>query len=137
MDGKRTRRAAQTRRNRGDSIESIIALINPILCGWFGYFQHAHRYTFSSVDGFVRRRLRAILRRQLRPSPLWDAVRMNTVCPAFRPPAGIGIGLRHAHYADFLETVPPVDRVEELPAQLPRLSRVHQSRDEQVGTNSG
>lgn len=56
---------ALTRRNRGDSIESIIASINPTLRGWFGYFQHAHRYTFSSVDGFVRRRLRAILRRQL------------------------------------------------------------------------
>jgi uncharacterized protein (UPF0276 family) len=37
---------------------------------------------------------------------------MNTLCPAFRAPAGIGIGLRHAHYADFLETVPPVDWVE-------------------------
>ncbi|TCG04058.1 hypothetical protein BZM27_43570 [Paraburkholderia steynii] len=29
-----------------------------------------------------------------------------------RAPAGIGIGLRHAHYADFLHTVPPVDWVE-------------------------
>ncbi|MGF7000943.1 MNIO family bufferin maturase [Paraburkholderia sp. GAS32] len=37
---------------------------------------------------------------------------MNTLCPSFRAPAGIGIGLRHAHYADFLETVPPVDWVE-------------------------
>ncbi|MGF6758876.1 MNIO family bufferin maturase [Paraburkholderia sp. GAS42] len=37
---------------------------------------------------------------------------MNTLCPAFRAPAGIGIGLRHAHYADFLETVPPVDWIE-------------------------
>ncbi|MGE8366185.1 group II intron maturase-specific domain-containing protein [Cupriavidus sp.] len=36
-------------------MESVIASINPILRGWFGYFRHAHRYTFSSVDGFVRR----------------------------------------------------------------------------------
>ena len=63
--GLRDKIRALTKRNRGDSIESIIASINPTLRGWFGYFQHAHRYTFSSVDGFVRRRLRAILRRQL------------------------------------------------------------------------
>ena len=63
--GLRDKIRALTRRNRGDSIAEIIASINPLLRGWFGYFQHAHRYTFSSVDGFVRRRLRAILRRQL------------------------------------------------------------------------
>ncbi|CAB3805623.1 hypothetical protein LMG28614_06246 [Paraburkholderia ultramafica] len=53
--GLRDKIRALTRRNRGDSIEGIIASINPILRGWFGYFQNAHRYTFSSVDGFVRR----------------------------------------------------------------------------------
>ncbi|WP_408414532.1 group II intron maturase-specific domain-containing protein [Paraburkholderia caledonica] len=67
--GLRNKIRALTRRNRGDSIADTIASINPLLRGWFGYFQHAHRYTFSSVDGFVRRCLRAILRRQLhRPS---------------------------------------------------------------------
>jgi len=50
---------------RESACSRLIASINPTLRGWFGYFQHAHRYTFSSVDGFVRRRLRAILRRQL------------------------------------------------------------------------
>lgn len=63
--GLRDKIRALTKRNRGDSIESIIASIDPTLRGWFGYFQHAHRYTFSSIDSFVRRRLRAILRRQL------------------------------------------------------------------------
>ena len=63
--GLRDKIRALTKRNRGDSIESIIASINPTLRGWFGYCQHAHRYTFSSVDGFVRRRLRPILSRQL------------------------------------------------------------------------
>jgi RNA-directed DNA polymerase len=63
--GLRDKIRARTKRNRGDSIEDIIASLNPLLRGWFGYFQHAHRYTFSSVDGFVRRRLRALLRRQL------------------------------------------------------------------------
>lgn len=55
---------ARTKRNEGHSIEYVISALNPTLRGWYGYFQHAHRYTFSSIDGFVRRRLRAMLRRQ-------------------------------------------------------------------------
>jgi RNA-directed DNA polymerase len=55
---------ARTKRNVGQSIDVVIASLNPVLKGWFAYFQHAHRFTFSSIDGFVRRRLRAILRRQ-------------------------------------------------------------------------
>lgn len=55
---------AKTRRSRGDSLACIIADLNPMLRGWFGYFQHAHRFTFSAVDAFVRRRLRALLRKQ-------------------------------------------------------------------------
>lgn len=57
---------AKTRRNEGNSLEYVIASLNPILRGWYGYFQHAHWYTFSSLDGFIRRRLRAMLRRQKR-----------------------------------------------------------------------
>ena len=55
---------ALTKRNCGHRITRVIASLNPILQGWFGYFQQAHRYTFSSLDGFIRRRLRALLRRQ-------------------------------------------------------------------------
>jgi len=55
---------AKTKRNEGHSLEYVIASLNPILRGWYGYFQHAHRFTFSSLDGFIRRRLRAMLRRQ-------------------------------------------------------------------------
>ena len=55
---------ARTPRNRGGSLESVIASLNPTLKGWYAYFKQAHRYTFSSVDGFVRRRLRAMLRKQ-------------------------------------------------------------------------
>ena len=54
----------KTRRTRGDSLTRIIVDLNPMLRGWFGYFKHAHRYTFAAVDGFVRRRLRALLRKQ-------------------------------------------------------------------------
>ena len=55
---------ARTPRNRGGSIESVIASLNPTLKGWYAYFKQAHRFTFSSVDGFIRRRLRAMLRKQ-------------------------------------------------------------------------
>jgi RNA-directed DNA polymerase len=54
----------KTKRTVGHSMECVIASLNPTLRGWFGYFQHAERFVFSSIDGFVRRRLRAILRRQ-------------------------------------------------------------------------
>ena len=60
----RDRIRAKTRRTRGDSLCSIIEELNPILKGWFGYFKHAHPMTFSGVDGLVRRRLRAIRRKQ-------------------------------------------------------------------------
>jgi RNA-directed DNA polymerase len=60
----RDRIRAKTRRTRGDSLRTIIEELNPILKGWFGYFKHAHPMTFSGVDGFVRRRLRAIRRKQ-------------------------------------------------------------------------
>jgi RNA-directed DNA polymerase len=57
---------AKTGRNVGKGLPMVIADINPILRGWFGYFQHSYRPTFRMVDGWVRRRLRSILRRQQR-----------------------------------------------------------------------
>lgn len=53
-----------TKRTRGQSLARVIAELDPMLRGWFGYFRHAHPYTFTAMDGFVRRRLRAILRKQ-------------------------------------------------------------------------
>jgi RNA-directed DNA polymerase len=55
---------ARTARTRGDSLARIIADLNPVLRGWFAYFKHAHGKTFAPLDGFIRRRLRAILRKQ-------------------------------------------------------------------------
>ena len=55
---------AKTRRTSGKSLEQVIAELNPMLRGWFAYFQHAHRWTFPALDGFIRRRLRAMLRKQ-------------------------------------------------------------------------
>jgi len=60
----RDRIRIRTKRTRGDSLAKIIADLNPTLRGWFNYFKHAHPMTFSGMDGFVRRRLRAILRKQ-------------------------------------------------------------------------
>ena len=54
----------KTGRTRGDSLACVIADLNPMLRGWFGYFKHAHRFTFKRLDGFIRRRLRAFLRKQ-------------------------------------------------------------------------
>ena len=54
----------KTRRTCGKSLAQTVAALNPMLKGWFGYFKHAHRTEFPSLDGFVRRRLRAILRKQ-------------------------------------------------------------------------
>jgi RNA-directed DNA polymerase len=60
---------ARTIRSRGDSLERIIADLNPMLRGWFGYFKHARPRLFRRLDQIIRRRLRAILRKQeKRPS---------------------------------------------------------------------
>jgi RNA-directed DNA polymerase len=55
---------AKTRRTRGDSLARVVADLNPMLRGWFGYFKHAHPNTFRAADQFIRRRLRALLRKQ-------------------------------------------------------------------------
>jgi RNA-directed DNA polymerase len=60
----RDRIRTRTKRTRGDNIHHIIEDVNPMLRGWFGYFKHANAYVFKSIDGFIRRRLRAILRKQ-------------------------------------------------------------------------
>jgi len=54
----------KTRRTRGHSLARIVADLNPMLRGWYGYFKHAQSITFRSLDGFIRRRLRAVLRKQ-------------------------------------------------------------------------
>lgn len=54
----------KTKRSRGASLRSIIEDLSPTIRGWFGYFKHARRRTFTMLDGFIRRRLRAILRKQ-------------------------------------------------------------------------
>lgn len=52
-----------TRRTQGVGLDVIIKALNPVLRGWFEYFKHAKYWVFQKIDGFVRRRLRSILRR--------------------------------------------------------------------------
>lgn len=54
----------RTGRTRSGSMRDVVAELNAVLKGWYAYFQHAIVGTFVAVDGFVRRRLRALLRRR-------------------------------------------------------------------------
>ncbi|HET6630235.1 MAG TPA: group II intron reverse transcriptase/maturase [Woeseiaceae bacterium] len=63
-DSMRDRIRAKTKRTCGRSLDQIIEELNPMLRGWFAYFKHANPYEFRQMDGFVRRRLRSVLRKQ-------------------------------------------------------------------------
>lgn len=58
----------KTKRTRGQSLRVVIVDLNRTLRGWFGYFKHAHPSIFRELDKMIRRRLRAMLRRQTRRS---------------------------------------------------------------------
>jgi len=53
---------SHTRRANGLSLQEIIRRLNSARRGWFEYFKHSHRTTFEPLDGWVRMRLRSILR---------------------------------------------------------------------------
>lgn len=54
----------KTRRANGQSLPMIIDNVNRTLRGWYGYFKHCHHTVFSEADGWVRGRLRSILRKR-------------------------------------------------------------------------
>jgi len=57
-----------TRRTNGLCLPAILAKINPTLRGWRAYFGRSHPTGLRGPDGWLRRRLRAMLRkRQKRP----------------------------------------------------------------------
>jgi RNA-directed DNA polymerase len=56
----------KTMRTRGQSLTIVIVDLNRTLKGWFGYFKHAHPRTYFRLDQLIRRRLRAMLRKQMR-----------------------------------------------------------------------
>ncbi len=53
-----------TKRCNKRSMEAIIQKINPRLIGWYGYFKHADQHNLRSLDGWIRMRLRSILRKR-------------------------------------------------------------------------
>jgi RNA-directed DNA polymerase len=56
---------AKTRRTSGDSLHTIVANVNRTLRGWFAYFQHGtRRALYKDLDGWLRMRLRSLLRRR-------------------------------------------------------------------------
>lgn len=56
---------SKTKRCNGLSLETIIKSVNLTTRGWFEYFKHSHRCTFPTLDGWIRMRLRSILRRRV------------------------------------------------------------------------
>jgi RNA-directed DNA polymerase len=56
---------ATTRRGNGYSLGRIIERLNAILRGWFAYFKHSARRIFGMLDGWIRGRLRSILRARI------------------------------------------------------------------------
>jgi RNA-directed DNA polymerase len=55
---------AKTPRKSGRSLPCIIADVNRVLRGWFGYYKHSRPFVFAPLDRWVRQRLRAILRKR-------------------------------------------------------------------------
>jgi RNA-directed DNA polymerase len=53
-----------THRANGRSLDETVMKINRVTRGWFGYFKHSNRWTFIELDGWIRGRLRAILRKR-------------------------------------------------------------------------
>ena len=56
----------KTKRTNGQSLQAIITNVNRTLKGWYQYFKHSHWTTFEPIDGWIRGRLRSILRKRSR-----------------------------------------------------------------------
>lgn len=56
----------KTGRGHGQSLTTIVTNLNMTLRGWFEYFKHSDSRIFSSLDSWIRMRLRSILRRRAR-----------------------------------------------------------------------
>jgi len=55
---------SKTKRTDGRSLAVIIGDLNRTLVGWFGYFRRCYHTVFSGIDGWIRRRLRSLLRKR-------------------------------------------------------------------------
>jgi RNA-directed DNA polymerase len=61
----KTRSARRRNGPQGRACRRSSTTSPPHLRGWFEYFKHSHRYTFSALDSGIRMRLRSILRKRL------------------------------------------------------------------------
>jgi RNA-directed DNA polymerase len=70
-----------TRRNRGISLDRMIAELNSFLTGWVTYFRYAACKTYlAGLDGWIRRRLRCVRLKQCkRTKPIMDFLRRQGV----------------------------------------------------------
>jgi RNA-directed DNA polymerase len=97
----------KTPRRSGKTLRATVAEVNPTLRGWYGYFRHSFWNVFRDVDGFVKRRLRSILRKfekrrgtannrqdNIRyPSRLFEPFKLFSLCEAYeRDAARRGVG---------------------------------------------
>ena len=55
---------AKTRRTNGHSLQAIIEDVNRTTRGWFEYFKHSQANIFANLDGWIRMRIRSILRKR-------------------------------------------------------------------------
>lgn len=55
---------ADTKRTNGHDLFTICRKLNSRLRGWFTYFRHCHWSVFGELDGWIRGRLRSILRKR-------------------------------------------------------------------------
>jgi RNA-directed DNA polymerase len=55
---------AKTGRTNGHSLTKTVETLNATLQGWFGFFRHCHWNVFTTLDGWIRGRLRSILRKR-------------------------------------------------------------------------
>lgn len=94
----------KTRRNHGQSLEAIIGSLNATLRGWFEYFKHSHPSAFPRLDGWIRMRLRSLLRRR-------------------RHRRGIGKGFDHLRYPNRFFADRGLFSMTEARAQLRQSSR--------------
>lgn len=54
----------KTKRANGNSLDQIVKDINPIIRGWCEYFKHSIGNILDGLDGWIRMRLRSILRKR-------------------------------------------------------------------------
>jgi RNA-directed DNA polymerase len=86
----------KTKRANGQSLPVVCARLNGQLRGWFTYFRHCHQSLFRQLDGWIRGRLRGILRNRRGrsgrgrgldhrcwPNRFFDDLGLYSLCKAF------------------------------------------------------